>query len=235
MFKKNTSKKYVALIPARGGSKGLVGKNTKLLVGKPLVQHTIEAALAVESISDVFVSSDSKEVLEIARSLGAACIDRPKAYASDHASAVDVVNHFLSILHNQNLEDDAIILYLQPTSPLRDSRHLVESIDLLEASDCDRLLSVRKSAETPYKMFLIEEGSLSSIFEEQLSNARRQDLPQAYLPNGAIYMFSIREFRAKGGFPSNGSIPYVMDYESSLDIDTLEDFLTAEAILGVRK
>lgn len=225
----------IALIPARAGSKGVPRKNVRVVAGKPLIRYTIEAALQAPAMDFVFVSSDDAEVLDLAKTLGATPVQRPLHCASDSATAMDVVDHFISTLGAAMLQCDPYLAYLQPTSPLRESRHLQDAITLIENKHGSALISVMELDKSPYKSFrLSEEGLLQSLFDERLSNARRQDLPRAFIPNGAIYLFRISDYRQRGGFPSNGSIPYIMTRTDSLDIDSEEDFRRLESLLEKR-
>jgi CMP-N-acetylneuraminic acid synthetase len=167
--------------------------------------------------------------------MGAIGILRPEEFATDTASAVGVVEHFIGTLPNTSLREDPYIVYLQPTSPLRTARHIDDAFEQMQAANAQSLMSVSESDRSPFKMFTLDaEGRLQSLFDEKLSNARRQDLPTVFAPNGAIYVFRVSEFKARGGFPSNGSMPFVMNVNDSLDIDTEDDIRRAEMILGVK-
>tara|TARA_B100001250_G_scaffold49398_1_gene38683 strand:+ start:4461 stop:5165 length:705 start_codon:yes stop_codon:yes gene_type:complete len=227
--------KFIGLIPARKGSKGLLNKNTLQLLDKPLVQYTIEAAMDSSLMDDVWVSSDDPEVLSIAKSVKANQLIRPKEFALDKSSALEVVNHFLSTisLDDENVND--YIVYLQPTSPMRNCYHIDDAINHLLLNKVNSLVSVIMLRKSPFKSFLIDEnGRLQSLFDEELSNARRQDLQDVYIPNGAIYIFQIKEFIKRDCFPSNGSIPFIMKEEDSIDIDEKEDLIKAEKILRTK-
>ena len=227
--------KFIGLIPAREGSKGLLNKNTLKLLDKPLVQYTIEAAMDSSLIDDVWVSSDDPEVLRIAKSAQANQLIRPKEYALDKSSAIDVVSHFLSTLSLDDKTVNNYIVYLQPTSPMRNCHHIDDAINHLLLKKAHSLVSLIMLRKSPFKSFLIDEtGRLQSLFNEELSNARRQDLQDVYIPNGAIYIFQIKEFIKRNSFPSNGSIPFIMNAEDSIDIDEKEDLIKAEKILRTK-
>lgn len=221
----------VALIPARGGSKGIPRKNLVDLGGKPLIAHTIEAAQSVGRIETVFVSSDDPEILSLAQRMGCRPLARPVALSADDSGAVEVVQHFLqSCLPDAGA--DTVVAYLQPTSPLRGSRHISEALALLDGSGGHGVMSVVPLERSPFKAFTVDaDGTLRSIFDQKLSNANRQSLPQAYAPNGAIYAFTLAAFRQLGAFPSNGSRPYVMSPADSVDIDTLADLEAVRALM----
>ena len=224
--------KFIGLIPARKGSKGLMNKNMLELSNKPLVQHTIEAALGASLHDDVWITSDDVNILNLAKSLKVNQLKRPAKFSSDQSSAIDVVNHFVSSSSMMDFCHNDFIVYLQPTSPLRNSNHIDDAINSMIDSKINFLLSVTLLRKSPFKSFLIDKfGRLQSLFKEELSNARRQDLQEVYLPNGAIYIFQIKEFIKRNGFPSNGGTPFVMSNDDSIDIDELEDLKKAESIL----
>ena len=224
----------IGLIPARGGSKGVPRKNMRVIAGKPLIDFSILAAQQSHYIDSVYVSSDDQAILRHAQTMGATGIVRPEEFASDTASAIEVVNHFIGMLPNALLQEDPYIVYLQPTSPFRTTRHIDEALEQMLVVKARSLVSVTEMEKSPFKMFTLDaKGCLQSLFDEKLSNARRQDLPAVFAPNGAIYVFRVSEFKTRGGFPSNGSIPFIMNQEDSLDIDTEDDIRRAEMILGV--
>lgn len=223
----------ICLIPARGGSKGVPRKNMRVIAGKPLIDFSILAAQHSNYIDGVYVSSDDEAILRHAQTLGAIAIVRPDEFASDTASAIEVVNHFIGMLPNALLQEDTYIVYLQPTSPFRTTRHIDDALEQMLAANAQSLVSVSEMEKSPFKMFTLDaKGCLQSLFDEKLSNARRQDLPAVFAPNGAIYVFRVSEFKARSGFPSNGSLPFIMNQEDSLDIDTEDDIRRAEMILG---
>jgi CMP-N-acetylneuraminic acid synthetase len=226
---------FIGLIPARKGSKGLKNKNMLLLNKKPLVQHTFEAAKSSSYIDEVWASSDDLTILSLADSMNIKGLKRPKKFATDQSSSVDVVNHFINSLPDNLNHEKTYIVYLQPTSPLRDSSHLDEAINQLIQHKKKSLTSVMRLRKSPFKSFMISEsGNLQSLFNEQLSNARRQDLQDTYVPNGAIYIFTISEFLTRKGFPSNGSLPFIMSSNDSIDIDDKEDLKIADNFLKAK-
>jgi CMP-N,N'-diacetyllegionaminic acid synthase len=228
-------KKVIALIPARGGSKGVIRKNLRKVSGRVLMDFTLEAAKLSRHVDAVYVSSEDEEILNFARASDVEVICRPAEYASDTASAVEVVTHFINELPSKLRQQDPYIVYLQPTSPLRTSKHIDDALESMVLLNNDKLVSVTGLEASPFKSFKInQDGNLESLFDEEMSNARRQDLPTTYIPNGAIYVFRIFDFIEKGGFPSNGSIPFIMSKNESLDIDTEADIERLEQILGER-
>lgn len=222
----------IGLIPARGGSKGVPRKNMRMVAGKPLIAFTIQAALNSRYMDYVYLSSDDDEILLCGNAMGARPIRRPAEFASDTASADDVVIHFFKEIPEQLIEQDPYIVYMQPTSPLRSAQHIDLAFEQMEAQHAHTLISVVEMAKSPFKSFSMDaNGRLQSLFDEKMSNARRQDLPKAYMPNGAIYIFRMSDFMDRVGFPSNGSVPFVMSEADSIDIDAEEDIRYLEYVL----
>jgi CMP-N,N'-diacetyllegionaminic acid synthase len=224
----------IALIPARAGSKGIPRKNLAPVGGVPLLERAVRGACASRWIDEAWVSSDDDTILGLAGRLGARTLRRPAELAGDDATATGVVGHFLEHALSGR-RGDVLIVYLQPTSPLRTEHHIDAAIDTMLAQQARAVVAVTRCDPSPYKMFRLDEtGRLQSLFDEHLSNASRQSLPAAFVPNGAIYAFSAALFEARGGFPSNGGVPYEMDTHDSIDIDEPEDLRSAERILEGR-
>jgi CMP-N,N'-diacetyllegionaminic acid synthase len=227
--------KVIALIPARGGSKGIPHKNLANLAGKPLIAHTIYAAKHAALVDETWVSSDDNEILSVSANLGAKTLVRPSEFANDYASANEVVQHFIESLPEDVRTQEVVIVYLQPTSPLRDETHIDSALRAMNIAKTYGVISVVEADKPPQKSFRLDEnGCLISLFDERQSNARRQDLQRCYYPNGAIYAFRIAEFIARKGFPSNGSLPYIMSSIDSIDIDNITDLMRAESTIGER-
>lgn len=225
------SRQFVAVIPARGGSKGLPGKNIAMLAGKPLLAWTIEAALQSYRISRVIVSSDDQEILEVAAKSGAECIQRPPELASDESGSEVVIEHVLATIGESVMADD-VVVFLQPTSPLRDASDIDSAIDDFSASGADALISVTEPEHHPLKCFTIDQsGHLKALLDERYPFMRRQDLPACYRPNGAIYLISRAVFEKQGFFSPGKTIPFVMPQGKSIDIDVQADLQAAEAYL----
>jgi CMP-N,N'-diacetyllegionaminic acid synthase len=223
----------IALIPARGGSKGLPRKNLAMLAGKPLIAHTIDAARGAALVDETWVSSDDDEILDVAAKHGALTLTRPSELADDGASPIDVVHHFIASVPEGLRRSDPLILYLQPTSPLRNASHIDAALRAMYSAGAETMLSVVEADKPPQKAFRLNgDGRLISLFDERLSNLRRQDLPQCYFPNGAIYAFPISSFESRQGFPSNGSLPFIMSSDHSIDVDNADDLFRARNTLG---
>tara|TARA_B100001142_G_scaffold329892_1_gene394951 strand:- start:3211 stop:3918 length:708 start_codon:yes stop_codon:yes gene_type:complete len=215
---------FIAIVPARKGSKGLANKNIFMVNGRPLIDYTIQAAKNSNYINEIYITSDDSFVSDYAKMNSINFIERPKIFSTDEASANDVLQHFLSEMPKDLVSQDPYLIYLQPTSPLRNSFHIDKAIDILIASDSQQLISVNKMEKSPFKAFKVNENNLlETIIDINMTNKRRQDLPDAFLPNGAIYIFKASFFIKYQEFPSNNSIPFFMDNSSSLDIDSKDD------------
>jgi len=224
--------KVIALIPARGGSKGVPRKNLRNVNGYPLIAYSIKAALSSTIVDHVWVSTDDREINKTAKKLGAMVLERPDYLAKDSSSAVEVVEHFKDILSESLSEQDAMLVYLQPTSPMRNAQHIDAALLAMEHANVTNLVSVVKCKSSPYKAFkLNEDDMLQSLFGEQSSNSNRQDLPQCYHPNGAIYAFMLKDFTKRGGFPSDGAFPFLMTDRDSVDIDSENDLDAVKKIM----
>lgn len=226
-------KKIVGIITARGGSKGLVGKNIASLNGKPLTVHTIEAAKKSKYIDDVIVTTDDIAIAKVAKNNGVDVIDRPEALATDNASSYDVVKHALEELQSKGHSYTHFIL-LQPTSPLRTEVHIDEALaSFLNTDDYNSCMSVCAVDHHPYKMLKIDGNQMLKPFQEiQYLDSPRQELPKIYRQNGAIYIMGCNDFLNKAiNFYLEPVMPFVMNERSSLDIDTQEDLDVASMYL----
>ncbi len=217
----------LAIIPARGGSKGLPGKNIKNLCGKPLIAYSIESALNSDSVTKVFVSTDDPEIAEIAKEFGAECpYLRPSHLATDDAKAIDVLKFTLEDLGKRYSEDISEFMVLQPTSPLRTSTHIDEAVALFRSKNADSVISYCKELHPIlWHKYINQDNSFENIFEEKLNN--RQDLRETYFPNGAIYIYKSKII-LQNKYYTEASYAYIMERNVSVDIDSLEDFEYAE-------
>lgn len=229
------TKKVLAIIPARGGSKGLPKKNIINLVGKPLLAWTIESSLNSKYISKTIVSSDDDEILKIAHTYQALTIKRPSELALDTTPSEVVVMHVLEELKQQSEQYDYVVL-LQPTSPLRNTQDIDEALEKLFCSNAKSLISVTKIDNKILKAFIIEdEGYIKGISNNLYPFMRRQDLPKTYISNGAIYIATVNEFIQKNSFFSDQTISYLMDETKSVDVDTKEDLIKIEKYIKCTK
>lgn len=219
--------KTLALIPARGGSKGIPRKNIKIIAGKPLIVWTIEAALRAAHIDAVVVSTDDEEIAAIARQAGAQVpFMRPAELASDAATGMAPVMHALDVLP----EFDAVLL-LQPTSPLRSTADIDACLALAVARAAPAVVSVSEPDAHPYWTYRIDDTLAMRPMIEAAPVARRQDLPTAGALNGALYYARTDWLRDNAGFIGEGTLAYMMPRERSVDIDTPFDWKFAELLL----
>lgn len=226
--------KFIAIIPARGGSKRLPNKNILKLGGKPLISWTIEAAKECKLIQEIVVSTDSIEIQNLAIDLAInAPFLRSDFLSNDTASSFDVVEHCLEYYkRNQNREFEYLIL-LQPTSPLRTSEDIKKAINLLEDKKAYGIISICETEHSPLWTNTIDDSlSLNNFLRDEVKNTRSQDLPTFYRLNGAIYICKVSEFLKQKTFFLNENIfGYIMDKETSIDIDTKLDFVVADFLI----
>lgn len=220
----------IAIITARGLSKGLPRKNVLDLQGKPLVLWTIEAALAAQEISQTVVSTDDAEIAQIAKNAGAEVIDRPAHLATDTALSQDALRHALESLNAQDAYEEYLLL--QPTSPLRDAHHIDALIRRARANHAGSALSVTAAEHHPWKMLVADEqGHLHPCIRKEQLSAPRQTLPAAYRQNGAMYWGKIERFLSSNQLHIEPILGFEMSADHSLDIDSRADLMACERIL----
>lgn len=225
----------LAIIPARGGSKGLPGKNLRDLDGHPLISYSILAAQSTPLINRIVVSTDDNDIANIARKYGAEVpVIRPKEFAQDLSSDFDVFYHMLNWLkENENYVPDYVI-QLRPTSPIRNTGHIEMAVNKLIVSDFDSLRIVTESPLTPYKMWHIEDLDLpmEPIIKENLIfepyNQARQKLPKKYWQIGYLDVIKTDVILNKRSMSGDSILPFVVENFFAIDIDNLEDFKRAE-------
>jgi CMP-N-acetylneuraminic acid synthetase len=227
------------LIPARGGSKGLPGKNILPLSGKPLIAWTILQGLASEHTDDVVVSTDDKKIAQISRRYGADVpFMRPDELATDTATSIDVVFHALDHLSGIGKEYDYVAV-LEPTSPLRKKGDLDKSIRILIDSNdkAECLVSLGKIAlEHPIYAKKIEKtGCVSPYFKVSGKYSRRQDLPIAYFPYGVIYLSKVSALRKYRTFYQKRTISYLIERWQNYEIDDAYDYKCIVSIMKEKK
>lgn len=225
----------LALIPARGGSKGLPNKNILDCAGRPLIEWSISAALGAGVIDDVLVSTDSDVIAAASRSAGASVpFLRPAELAGDDSSMLDVIKHAWETYADARGRRFDYIVLCQPTSPLRTSAHIDEAVKFYfknRRNEDDTLASVYSVGQKHgWLMQLSSDGGyIRFCMNVSSGNAQRQKLNPYYLPNGAIFV--IRGGNFESGLYRDNTLPYVMEAADSVDIDTLEDFDVATASL----
>ncbi len=222
--------KPLVVIPARGGSKGVPGKNWKELHGKPLINYTIDAARKAFGDDCICVSTDSEKIKQVAESTGLKVpFLRPDYLATDKAGTYEVLLHAIEYYENEGYMADTLIL-LQPTSPFRTSEHIEEALKLYDDT-CEAVVSVKETKANPYYV-LFEENEEGWLSKSKKSNAvRRQDVPLVYELNGAIYIINIKALKAKPISEMSKIRKYEMDEAHSHDIDTALDWVIAESII----
>jgi len=230
------------VITARGGSKGIPGKNLKPLAGKPLMAYTIEAARDCGAFDRVIVSTDASDIATTARSLGGDVpFIRPAELARDETPHLPVLEHAVRWLdEHEHYRPDAVMI-LQPTSPFRQPRHIRESIALFERTGADSVVSVSEvpSHVNPMRTLRVDERGFASLFVSgqpvRCRVNRRQDLPAAWAMNGAIYLFRTRVlFDREPSLYGETTAAYVMSKDDGISIDSLEDWTEAERTIARR-
>lgn len=222
------NRRILAVIPARGGSKGIPRKNIKEIAGKPLIAWTIEAAKKSVYIDRVILSSEDDEIIEVAKLYGCDVpFKRPENLAQDNTHGIEPILHALEFC-----QDYDYVMMLQPTSPLRlteDIDRFIEHTFEKEAVSC---VSISEPAKSPYWMYKFDSSNqLKPILPEHALIPRRQDLPSVYALNGALYIAKVEWLRQNKNFMSPLTKGYEMPANRSFDIDTLEDFMICEMFL----
>lgn len=226
MFKRM---KRIAIIPARSGSKGLKDKNIIDLCGKPLIAYSIEAALETGLFDHVIVSTDSEHYAEIAQHYGAEVMMRGEALSNDKATTFIVLE---DILKNRLQESIDYFVLLQPTSPLRTSKHITEAIEKFEAKieNFDFLVSMKEAEHAKVLVNPIDDDESLKYFDTDFSNYRRQGYKD-YSPNGAIFIAKPDSYLEQKHFFGAKALSYIMSAEDSVDIDGALDLIIAKSII----
>ncbi len=227
--------KILAIIPARSGSKRLVDKNIMYLQEKPLIAWSIEAAIKSKFIDRVVVSTDSFKYADIAKNYGALVpFIRKGILALDSTPTFDVIEDVIKFYNSRQISYKYIIL-LQPTSPLRNEKHIDEAIELFFLKKANSIVSVCECEHSPlWTNVLSSDGSMDNFIKEDIKNLRSQDLPKYYRLNGAIFIAEISSYLKYKSFFMPNSFAYKMSTKESIDIDTEIDFLMAEILLNKR-
>ncbi len=221
----------IAIIPARGGSKGVPGKNIKELGGKPLIQYTIEAARELFEDDRILVSTDSIEIKNKVESLGLEVpFIRPEGLATDESGTHEVLLHALDFLEGKGFFPKTLIL-LQPTSPFRNATHITEALELYN-NDLDMVVSVKETSANPY--YVLKEENNQGFLENSKKGkfTRRQDCPKVWELNGAIYVINVESLKSRQIGEFTKVKKYVMDETSSHDIDSMLDWELAKFYLN---
>lgn len=227
----------MAIIPARGGSKGLPGKNIKNLCGKPLIAHTIEAAIKAKEIDRVIVTTDSQEIAAVARQYGAEVpFMRPSYLGDDNSSAVDVYIHAAKYMMDNCECNMQKFIVLLPTAPMRDEKDIDDAIRIFKEKTPTTLISVVE-AETPVSWYycMKEDGCIKNAgFDTENEIKNRQVNNKYYIPNGAIYILDYQLLINKRTYYAEDTLGYIMTRKKSIDIDVMDDFEYAEYLMNKR-
>lgn len=223
-------RRVLALVPARGGSKGVPGKNLREVGGISLLHRTLRSATTSRHVDFVVVSSDDNAILEHASLIeGAITLRRPAELAGDDTAMAPVVEHAL----DAHPADIAVLL--QPTSPLRETADIDGALERFVTSGANSLMSVCPTTTSPYWMYLLgEDGRLQPVLPKT-DVVTRQELPPTYQVNGAVYVVGSRWFREHRVFADNETVAYVMPGERSIDVDSETDLIVAEALMARRE
>lgn len=216
-------KRILAVIPARGGSKGIPKKNLKIVQGKKLIEYTLDAVIASKYVDHIFVSTDDREIAEVAASNGINVPElRPAHLATDKSKTIDTIIHTLEYLDtNKNEQFDYVIL-LQPTQPLRTDRHIDESIELIIDKNWDSLIGVSPVKDHPSLIRSISNEIVEPLIQ-QTSTIRRQDFKAYFKVNGAIYINKIDDDFNLNTSLNDNKYAYIMSDYEDIDIDEVKD------------
>jgi CMP-N,N'-diacetyllegionaminic acid synthase len=226
--------RILALVAARGGSKRIPGKNIRPLGGRPLIVWSIDAARSIDGICDILVSTDDPDIADIALKAGALVPwSRPVDLASDEASSVDVCLHSLDWYEDAHGKVDGLLL-LQPTSPFRGRQTVLRGIELFRGHHYRSVVGVSPAVSHPLWCLQVNGDSIRPYIEGGGMRARSQDLPPAYVLNGAFYLIQPAELRSQRSFCNDDTLPLIMDEpKEGIDIDTEWDWRVAEAVLAL--
>lgn len=231
------SDKYLAIVPARSGSKRLPEKNVRDLCGKPLFVWSVLAGLNCPRVTRTIVSTDSVEYQRIAIAAGADCPWlRSPVLAMDETSSADVVKDVLDRLGNDEVKKFRGLVLLQPTSPLRTAEDISGALDLFEMRNAPAVLSISDAECPPAWMGQLPHSlDMDEFVPPHYRGLRSQELGKWYRLNGAIYVIDVKEFRREHGFKPQGALGYIMPRERSIDVDTAFDLKLAELLMGESK
>lgn len=223
------NQKVLAIIPARGGSKGVAKKNIRIVGDKPLIAWTIEESKKSKYIDHLVLSSDDPEIIQVAQSYGCHIpFVRPKHLAQDTSSSIDVVFHAIDQIPGYDL-----IVLLQPTSPLKTVSDIDLCIEKCFKSKTKSCVSAREVNDNPHWVFsLNNENQMIPLLNPEKRPSRRQDLPNFYTFNGAVYVASTEFLRENRSFLSPETVIHIMDSETSIDLDTEFDFQVLDLLIS---
>lgn len=218
----------IAIVPARGGSKGIRQKNIRMLGGLPLLGWTLRACKLSQKLTRIIVSTEDDYIKQIASQYEVEILKRPQELAEDHVHAIEVI---LYILDEQKINDDAIISMLLPTSPFRTWEHIDRSIKLLENNPHYSSVIGLEDISTEVRLRYIDENSTLQMVLNREKNVQRQEAREIYHVNGAIFVSQAGKLREYKTFHIDGARPFIMDKEASVEIDTYEDYFLAQRLV----
>ena len=223
-------------IPARGGSKGIPRKNIKPLNGKPLIYYAIDTARSITADDNICVSTDDMEIKSVVEDYGLRVpFLRPDELSTDTAGTYEVLLHALDYYEKQGKHYD-IVLLLQTTSPFRTAEQVKEALALYDRSQADMVVSVKECPSNPYyNVFEEDENGFLHVCKGNGNIFRRQDAPKVYEYNGAIYIMDAEKLKTTHMHKMQKRVKYIMDAQSSFDLDTMQDWEMAEMILKTSK
>jgi CMP-N-acetylneuraminic acid synthetase len=232
---KNPSK-VLGIVPARGNSKGIYRKNLRLLVGRPLISYTLTAALASEALQRLVVSTDDPEIASVAKGYGVEVpFIRPSELAQDETPQIEVVLHALEVLEESERCRYDVVVLLQPTAPLRSAEDIRSSVKMLLETGGDSVVSFcRVEQGHPFYMYTLDGSKPRPLLDVPPQVTRRQQFPEIYLRNGAIYATRRDVLVEERNFYGHDTRAYVMPFDRSINIDRETDLLFAEVLLQTR-
>ena len=221
--------KVLAIIPARGGSKGIPDKNIRIMNGKPLISYTIEVAKKSKLLTDIIVSSDSDKIIEVAKEYNCAFFKRKDKNAQDNSPIEPTISELI-----ENLDTDyEVIMLLQPTAPIREAKDIDAVINMfIKSPDLENVVSVVELDDIhPGRMYRFIDDNTFIPLDKSLERKRRQELFPVYIRNGAIYAITTKAFKKYKKIILNEKSPYIMPENKWLNIDTQRDLIVGEALL----
>lgn len=225
----------LAIIPARGGSKGVPGKNIYPINGVPLIRYSVDVAVASKCFSNIVVTSDNDTILKVADTPGVILLKRPADLAQDETSIISVIKHTLLWLSKQDVQNPDAIMLLQPTSPMREVFHIEDAIAKLKNNEVNSVISVCEMTDVhPARMYTIQDDVLQSLMPE-FEQVRRQDIKPVYYRNGSIYVVRTKTFLEHSSVMVKPSTPLIMSDKYLANIDEPRDLIVVEALIKAWK
>lgn len=219
--------KIIALIPAKYKSSSLKNKNLKKIRGKSLIQITLDQVKKIKLIDEIFINTEEQKLKKIAKNNKVNFFLRNKKYAKKNTPSNYVIKDFIV---KKKLNNDVIIVYLQPTSPMRKEHHIKKAVSQFLKSKNTSLVSVKKIETVIFKTVKRKQKLMTPTFKEKYLTMNRQDFPEIFIPNGAIYIFKVGNFKRKWNIPLKLFKPFVMNEIDSIDIDTPQDLKRAKQL-----